>query len=1241
MKTLHLQLKECDRRTVELRYQSGSGYTSQILNLAEIQELLEAEKVNYTEQNPRLVEFGQRLFNWLDGSGRWLSRLIDGQSDRLLVLAIDCSQGLAVLPWETLHDGRQFLIDGVNPKIVPVRWLPKKENLPTEALPERPLQVLFMATAPEEVEPVLAFEVEESLILQATAGMGLDLRVEESGCLTELKALWGRLGGNFDVFHLSGHAGITSGEKVEPVFITESETGECVYATAQDLAQVFQPRFPALIFLSGCRTGQGMANQAETAVSSMAEQLIQQGAIAVLGWGLPVFDRTAIFAAMALYQGLAEGRTLPEALALTYTALRQQKVTDWHLLRLYVQGNGIGALVAPPGDFIYERSQPQQLFLDPLTQQVRVAAPDEFVGRRRILQAGLRQLRKNRGLLLYGLGGVGKSTIAARLLERLRGYERLVIHRGLDEDKLISLLSQYCQTETGQGILSEKLPLRQRLSKFLKSGLNQPKEQLIFVLDDFEANLQARGESWILSTEAAPIFEALLEAIAQSPLAHRFLITCRYQFELEPRLQRYFLAKQVQALRGADLTKKCQRLLSFSTDSTVEADLRDQAQAIADGNPRLLEWLDLLLQQSDLDMTSILAEMRGKEQEFLEDILAEQLLAQQSAAFRQLLALGLIFRVPVPQAALAAVWEGAESPRLRLPPFQRGARGDHEDLGGNGDEQRKLEVIEETGSPRLQFPTLERGADELECCLERGRALGLIEVFERPNTLPTYRVPRLLSGLVVLPGDGEVLAKVGAEVLHRLWWESDFEINEEQALEIHRLALAGKAGEIAVKIANRLTAQWNNKSRFWEVVKVCRETLAIINDYRIFHNLALAQQELGEIEAATFYYQQALETCPVEDEKENSAIIHNLATLYMFQGEIDQAIALYQQSIEIEEKIGDVQGKAATLHEIARIYANQGEIDQAIALYQQSLEITEKIGDVKTKASTLHQLAGIYANQGEIDQAIALFQQSLELTEKIGNVQGQAATLHQLAGIYANQGEIDQAIALFQQSLELNEKIGDVQGKAATLHEIARIYANQGEIDQAIALYQQSIEIEEKIGNVQGKATTLHQLAIIYANQGEVDQAIALYQQSLEIKEKIGDVQGKAATLHQLAILYANQGEIDQAIALYQQSIEITEKIGDVKTKAATLHQLAGLYANRGEIDQAIALYQQSIEFEEKIGNVQGKAITLAMMGQMVIVYQQDYQQGLAYLEQSLAILQRLRSPDAATVQRIIAQIRG
>ncbi|MEB3312000.1 MAG: tetratricopeptide repeat protein [Snowella sp.] len=290
----------------------------------------------------------------------------------------------------------------------------------------------------------------------------------------------------------------------------------------------------------------------------------------------------------------------------------------------------------------------------------------------------------------------------------------------------------------------------------------------------------------------------------------------------------------------------------------------------------------------------------------------------------------------------------------------------------------------------------------------------------------------------------------------------------------------------------------------------------------------------------------------------------------------------------------------------------------------------------------LQDLGICYRSHGVWDKAKGLLNEALLLTENQEPLEAwQASILHELAWIYDDQGEKETAIALYQQSLELKEKIGDVQGKAATLHCLAMIYANQGEIDQAIALYQQSLELKEKIGNVQGKAATLHQLAILYANQGEIDQAIALYQQSLETFEKIGNVQGKAATLHNLADIYANQGEIDQAIALYQQSLELKEKIGDVQGKAATLHCLAIIYANQGEIDQAIALYQQSLEIKEKIGNVQGKAATLAMMGQLLADEKGDYQQGLAYLEQSLAILQRLRSPDAATVQRIIARIRG
>jgi tetratricopeptide (TPR) repeat protein len=363
-------------------------------------------------------------------------------------------------------------------------------------------------------------------------------------------------------------------------------------------------------------------------------------------------------------------------------------------------------------------------------------------------------------------------------------------------------------------------------------------------------------------------------------------------------------------------------------------------------------------------------------------------------------------------------------------------------LGGNGDQQRKLEVVEETGFPYLQFPILERGADKLERCLERGRALGLIEVFERPNALPTYQVPRLLAGLVVLPGDGEVLAKVGAEVLHRLWWESDYQYSEEQALEIHRLALVGKAGEIAVKIAYPTAVQWINKSRFWDAVKICQETLNIIKYYRIFHQLARALQVLGDINQSEYYYQQSLETCPSENEIYKSIILHNLAGIKKNQGKIEEAMNLYQLCLKNFEKSGDTQLMSIVLNQLAQLEYDQEEIDEAITVYQQLGEVHEETGDLRSQAANFHQLAHYYAKR-DTKKAKKLFHQSFIINDSIGNMRGKAYNLEGLARICAKEeGQIQESITLYKQSLEMANYIRDMALQASILAMMGQLLAD-------------------------------------------------------------------------------------------------------------------------------------------------------------------------------------------------------
>jgi tetratricopeptide (TPR) repeat protein len=83
---------------------------------------------------------------------------------------------------------------------------------------------------------------------------------------------------------------------------------------------------------------------------------------------------------------------------------------------------------------------------------------------------------------------------------------------------------------------------------------------------------------------------------------------------------------------------------------------------------------------------------------------------------------------------------------------------------------------------------------------------------------------------------------------------------------------------------------------------------------------------------------------------------------------------------------------------------------------------------------------------------------------------------------------------------------------------------------------------------------------------------------------------------------------------------------------------MAGIYAQQGQVEQAIALYQQSLEINERIGNVYGKAMTFWWLGHLA-KEQGDFQTAISYLQESLTILQHLKSPDAATVQSWLEQV--
>ena len=815
------------------------------------------------------------------------------------------------------------------------------------------------------------------------------------------------------------------------------------------------------------------------------------------------------------HQQLTGGTALDIALAHARLALLAEDARDWHLLRVAANAEELTALVTAPKTRKRAKlkvTEAAASFLD-VEQKVRVCQREGFVGRRRVLQQGLRILRSAvdeecyaAGLLFYGMGGLGKSSTAARLCERLQDSHMPWVFFGvLDVDSLRAMFAEKLGSSEVNALLSdESTPLQRRLAMVLES-LETP---VLFVFDDFEQNAQPiLGHSTvgrfvpqtretdgalILQSSAELVVQALLAAITEVDSDCRVIVTCRQQVDLP--LQ----SIQLDSLRNAELDKKLRALSAFAEHSKIDKDLQERAKALATGNPRLLEWLNKVLADQSVEMEIVLQRLEAETDRFRhEDLLLESLLEQLQEPLPRILAGLSVFVLPVPLTALKAVLA---------------------EIG--------VEVVD----------------------LRRLQGLGLIERSKSSVFVSEVLQPLLVEKLTAV--EWHLATRAASQALHHLWrkqWEGQ-NFNEVQALEIRRLAQAAEQREIAFVVTWKVAANAVNHSRYREALHWCQETLQLGDDYRIQHQLARAEQMLG-LSSCIEHYEQALATALSlrETRSENlielAAIQNNLAAFVAQQGDVSRALGLWKDSLAIKESIGNFHGKATTLYNMAEVIAQQHDIPQALQLLHESLAIYEQLNDTRCKATTLNEMSRILAEQGDWRQALERWNEALVYLEEIGDVYGKITVQCNMAVVFMLQGKISKALEIWHEALALIEKIGNAQGKAAILHNIAEAIAQHGDVSEALKLYDEALNLEQHTGNLKGQAETLESIASLLAEQGDVQQAMHLWERALAACEKIGHVKMQAVILDSMVNAAYAQNDSATAEALSLQAIVLLSQM--------------------------------------------------------------------------------------------------
>lgn len=233
---------------------------------------------------------------------------------------------------------------------------------------------------------------------------------------------------------------------------------------------------------------------------------------------------------------------------------------------------------------------------------------------------------------------------------------------------------------------------------------------------------------------------------------------------------------------------------------------------------------------------------------------------------------------------------------------------------------------------------------------------------------------------------------------------------------------------------------------------------------QVAHNVGILYQHRGELHKARQLYDESLEIKKkYGNEAGIASTLNQLAWLAQGEGKSEEARQLGTQSLRVSLRLGDRRGAAGTHHLLGHLARDRGDLDGARRHYTASLEIDKQLGDRRGIAMAQLNLAEVSQAQGKHKQARQLYNESLHIFKLLGDQSGIASAQHSLGNLAYIAGAVGEARRLYRESLEIVERLGDQRGTATTLAQLGLLAAKEGDKAEATRLLREALRIFERL----------------------------------------------------------------------------------------------------------------------------------------------------------------------------------
>ena len=247
-----------------------------------------------------------------------------------------------------------------------------------------------------------------------------------------------------------------------------------------------------------------------------------------------------------------------------------------------------------------------------------------------------------------------------------------------------------------------------------------------------------------------------------------------------------------------------------------------------------------------------------------------------------------------------------------------------------------------------------------------------------------------------------------------------------------------------------------------------------------------------------------------------------------------------------------VQFEADHLQGIVR--EEQGQYAAAIDHFQRALTLAQELAHEPGIAQVSRELAALYGRQGGVAEAVPHAEVAIGYYARIGDRMGQEMVRNALAVAYIQAGQFAEAIATAEPSLPFFEGAGMPFWTAVTAANLAEAHYEVGNLDQAQAMAQRVLQTEETHAYPYAQFT----LGLVAQAEGRLETAVAHFTESRNQAQTNDDRYMAAYAWRALGSVLLRQGDNAAGQEALQQAAEQFAALGLTTEQTKTEQLIAG-----------------------------------------------------------------------------------